>query len=66
MLVLFLLWGGMPPSVIAAEPYADRRILYDQISAISGIAWYHLAAIDQYERTLNAAHRKTRPQREGL
>ncbi len=66
ILVFLLFWGGMPPSVILAEQSTERRVLYDQISAISGIAWYHLAAIDQYERTINAANPKTRPLRESL
>lgn len=46
--------------------FAERRNLFEQISAISGIPWTYIAAIDQYERALNTANRKTRPQKEGL
>jgi murein DD-endopeptidase MepM/ murein hydrolase activator NlpD len=35
--------------------YEERKELFEQIAAISGIPWNYLAAIDQYERTLNAA-----------
>ncbi|WP_225445727.1 M23 family metallopeptidase [Paenibacillus arenosi] len=39
---------------------ADRRILYDKMSAVTGIPWYRLAAIDQYERTITIANPKKR------
>lgn len=46
--------------------HKERQQLYEQISAISGVPWTYIAAIDQYERALNSANRKTRPQKEGL
>ncbi len=46
--------------------YAERQALFEQYSAATGIPWYELAAIDQYERTMNLAHPKTRPMTEGL
>ncbi|WP_438446405.1 M23 family metallopeptidase [Gorillibacterium sp. sgz5001074] len=52
----------------AAKPakavYAERKALFDQMSAMTGIPWYDLAAVDQYERTLNIA--KKRPAGPGL
>jgi len=48
------------------DTFQERRNLYDSISAVTGIPWYDLAAIDQYERTLSIARPKTRPLREGL
>nr|WP_275589174.1 M23 family metallopeptidase [Paenibacillus sacheonensis] len=42
--------------------YAERKILYDEISVVTGIPWYRLAAIDQYERTITKARPKTRSQ----
>ncbi|WP_282940387.1 M23 family metallopeptidase [Paenibacillus sp. RC67] len=44
--------------------FADRKDLFDKISAVTGIPWYYLAAIDQYERTINLARK--RPQSSGL
>ncbi|MBB6672528.1 M23 family metallopeptidase [Cohnella nanjingensis] len=52
------------PAKEPATPYTARRELYDRISDATGLAWYDLAAIDQYERTLSRAHPKTRPLRE--
>ncbi|MCC3377062.1 M23 family metallopeptidase [Cohnella sp. REN36] len=47
------------------NPYPARRELYDRIGLATGLAWYDLAAIDQYERTMSRAHPRTRPLREG-
>jgi murein DD-endopeptidase MepM/ murein hydrolase activator NlpD len=44
--------------------FAERKDLFDKISALTGIPWYDLAAIDQYERTIAIA--KKRPTRDGL
>lgn len=46
--------------------FQERKNLYDSMSAVTGIPWYYLAAIDQYERTLSIARPKTRPLRDGL
>ncbi|UHA75879.1 M23 family metallopeptidase [Paenibacillus sp. 481] len=40
--------------------WRDVRLLYEKISATTGIPWYRLAAIDQYERTLTRANPKHR------
>lgn len=46
--------------------YIARRNMFEQMSVYTGIPWYILAAVDQYERSLNLAHPKTRPQKDGL
>lgn len=38
----------------------ERRFLYDQVSAVTGVPWYAIAAIDQYERSLTIARPKYR------
>lgn len=48
----------------AKQILQDRKQLLEQVSAISGIPWYNLAAVDQYERTLVIAKKK--PARPGL
>lgn len=48
----------------AGDPLADRRQLYDQMEAVTGIPWYRLAAVDQYERSL-ARSRKDNPPASG-
>ncbi|HEX7055776.1 MAG TPA: M23 family metallopeptidase [Bacilli bacterium] len=49
-----------------SEQYAERKNLLDQVSALTGIPWHYLAAIDQYERTLTIANKQKRPQGKGL
>lgn len=71
MIMLFMGMNLNPFSVAAIqeqEPaksvediFKERMQIYDEVSATSGIPWYYLAAIDQYERTLNRANPKTRP-----
>ncbi|GIP31100.1 M23 family metallopeptidase [Paenibacillus sp. J2TS4] len=34
------------------EVFIERKNLLDQMSALTGIPWYYLAAVDQYERTM--------------
>lgn len=48
------------------DVYMERQSLYLEISAVTGIPWYYLAAVDQYERALSAANKKTRPARDTL
>ncbi|WP_166240651.1 M23 family metallopeptidase [Paenibacillus turpanensis] len=48
------------------EQFAERRTLYDNMSTLTGIPWYVLAAVDQYERTISIANPKKRPLRDGL
>ncbi|MCZ8513776.1 M23 family metallopeptidase [Paenibacillus filicis] len=38
--------------------FAERKDLFDKVSALTGIPWYELAAIDQYERTLQLAKKR--------
>ena len=76
LLGLVLLAAAVQPaSCFAADtPAADseaarmaaRRDLFEEMSAVTGIPWYCLAAIDQYERTLTKARPKDRPKRDGL
>lgn len=52
------------PSGRPAEPsnrHALRMHLYERISLATGMPWYMLAALDQYERTLSRARPETRP-----
>lgn len=39
--------------------FAERKALFDQMSTLTGIPWYDLAAVDQYERTINLAKKRT-------
>lgn len=42
------------------EILKSRKALYGQISAVTHIPWFRIAAIDQYERTMTKAHPKDR------
>lgn len=48
-------------SVSEAENIAQRKSLYDRLSAVTQIPWYWIAAIDQYERSMSRAKPKARP-----
>lgn len=54
------------PADDPAAVYANRRQLIEGISLVTGIPWTYLAAIDQYERTMSVANKKTRPLKDGL
>ncbi|CAG7640824.1 L-Ala--D-Glu endopeptidase [Paenibacillus solanacearum] len=41
--------------------FAERKDLFDKVSALTGIPWYYLAAVDQYERTMNLAKKRPAP-----
>ncbi|MCZ8522789.1 MULTISPECIES: M23 family metallopeptidase [Paenibacillus] len=43
--------------------FAQRKDLFDKVGALTGIPWYYLAAVDQYERTLNLAKKRQTPDR---
>lgn len=43
------------------DPMIIRRGLYDRLSTLTGIPWYWMAAIDQYERSMSKARPKARP-----
>lgn len=51
--------SGLAP---AKDPYDIRRELYDNLSSVTNVDWYWIAAVDQYERTLSKAKPKSRPQ----
>lgn len=54
--------GGKPQSGSSADiGLQERRAEYERIGLLTGFAWYQLAAVDQYERTLSAAKPKQRP-----
>jgi murein DD-endopeptidase MepM/ murein hydrolase activator NlpD len=44
--------------------FEERIRLFEKIAMVTGIPWYELAAIDQYERDMSFA--KKRPSRQGL
>ncbi|WP_207953223.1 M23 family metallopeptidase [Paenibacillus agricola] len=44
--------------------FNERKDLFDKVSAVTGIPWYMLAAVDQYERTIQIARK--RPSGDGL
>ncbi|MGF9713392.1 MULTISPECIES: M23 family metallopeptidase [Paenibacillus] len=46
------------------EVFAERKDLFDKVSALTGIPWNYLAAIDQYERSINLS--KKRPLKDSL
>ncbi|UUZ83611.1 hypothetical protein LJK88_07170 [Paenibacillus sp. P26] len=39
--------------------YAERRDLYEKVGLLTGIPWYELAAVDQYERTINQVKKRS-------
>lgn len=41
---------------------ADRKQLFEQMGAATGIPWYRFAAIDQYERSIARKSKKQPPQ----
>lgn len=59
--------AGKPPETTAPaanavkQIFAERKALFEKVSALTSIPWYDLAAVDQYERTINLA--KKRPVR---
>ncbi len=54
--------SGNQASSKQSDSFEQRRSLYERFSALTGIPWYRLAAIDQYERTLTKANSKSREQ----
>lgn len=50
-----------PHQLNTQQIFAERMELYHGMSLISGIPWYYLAALDQYERILATANPKDRP-----
>jgi hypothetical protein len=55
-----------PSTMTLIQIQNERKDMFQKVSALTGIPWYYLAAIDQYERTLSIAKPKKRPPREGL
>lgn len=71
LFLLLLFQCGLHPAIAAASkpadnPYTNRYWLLQSASALTGVDWTYLAAIDQYERTLNQANPNTRPKYDGL
>jgi peptidoglycan LD-endopeptidase LytH len=58
--------AAAPPKAQASakQVYADRKMLFEHVSTLTGIPWHYLAAIDQYDRTIGFV--KKRPPSEGL
>jgi murein DD-endopeptidase MepM/ murein hydrolase activator NlpD len=52
--------SGKPQT--AEDPLVKRRELFERVSALTGIPWHRLAAVDQYERTITKVRPKTRQQ----
>ncbi|MFD0695995.1 M23 family metallopeptidase [Paenibacillus sp. GCM10027628] len=52
------------PSKNTSNPNAERKELFEKTSTLTGIPWTYLAAVDQYERTMNRARK--RPAHQGL
>jgi len=50
-----------PADKAAKDPLVIRRELYDRLSTVTGVPWYWMAAIDQYERSMSKARPKARP-----
>ncbi|WP_315970559.1 M23 family metallopeptidase [Paenibacillus sp. PAMC21692] len=53
--------GAAAEGQLAANPFDQRRELYDQLSNVTGVEWYWIAAVDQYERSMSKAKPKARP-----
>jgi hypothetical protein len=73
LVVCMLMISAFSPAIerqqsrqLLLDTFAERKSLYENVSALTGIPWYFLAAIDQYERTLNIAHPKQREAKNGL
>lgn len=56
--------GSKSPASSANEIYSNRKALLEQMSTLTGVPWYYLAAMDQYDRTINFV--KKRPASGGL
>ncbi|MGI6125621.1 MAG: M23 family metallopeptidase [Planifilum sp.] len=54
-----------PVKSAPSNPDKERLLLYQGMEAITGIPWFYLAAVDQYERNLRRLH-KDRPEEKGL
>jgi murein DD-endopeptidase MepM/ murein hydrolase activator NlpD len=52
------------PSKVNPNINTERKELFEKTSILSGIPWAYLAAVDQYERTMNIA--KKRPVHQGI
>ncbi|GIP40809.1 L-Ala--D-Glu endopeptidase [Paenibacillus sp. J31TS4] len=49
-------------AAVQTKQYAERKDLFLKVEMLTGIPWYRLAAVDQYERVLGVAQkRKPRP-----
>ncbi|TBL73987.1 M23 family metallopeptidase [Paenibacillus thalictri] len=70
-LTAMMLCGLLPLSLLPApaahaqgaaadmkKTFAERKVLFDKVGTLTGIPWYYLAAIDQYERTIGLAKKR--------
>jgi len=46
-----------------ANPYETRKQLFESMSALTGIPWPYLAAVDQYERAMNRKQQQEKKER---
>ncbi|MDQ1911985.1 M23 family metallopeptidase [Paenibacillus sp. GD4] len=38
--------------------FTERKDMFEKVSALTGLPWYYLAAVDQYERTINMTKKR--------
>ncbi|MEW9700608.1 M23 family metallopeptidase [Paenibacillus sp. SI8] len=57
-------WQAPSPPKSDKNAYSERKRLFEETSTLSGVPWAYIAAVDQYERTMNAV--KKRPVPDGL
>lgn len=55
--------GSPAPADSKETAAADRKQLFEQMGAATGIPWYRFAAIDQYERSIARKSKKQPPQK---
>lgn len=49
-----------PQPAAAANPaYPERKALFEEAGTLTGIQWHDLAAVDQYERTINFVKKRS-------
>jgi murein DD-endopeptidase MepM/ murein hydrolase activator NlpD len=68
VIILACLLSFIPNSVRAASPELtkaetqarEQKLLFEHMQAITGVPWYYLAAIDQYERSIHKSKKKTK------
>lgn len=51
--------GAGAPGKSMKSLFTERKDIFDKVGALTGIPWYYLAAVDQYERTINIARKRS-------